>query len=57
MSGMENMEFIVPLEKWYLENKRDLPWRNTTDPYVIWISEVILSKPELYKDLIILTAL
>ena len=32
---MENMEFIVPLEKWYLENKRDLPWRNTTDPYVI----------------------
>ena len=55
---MENMEFIVPLEKWYLENKRDLPWRNTTDPYVIWISEVILQrKPELYKDLIILTAL
>ena len=37
---MENMEFIVPLEKWYLENKRDLPWRNTTDPYVIDFANV-----------------
>jgi A/G-specific adenine glycosylase len=51
MSGMENMEFIVPLEKWYLENKRDLPWRNTTDPYVIWISEVILQQTRVIQGL------
>ena len=31
---MKNMEFTVPLEKWYLENKRDLPWRNTTVCYL-----------------------
>ena len=29
---------------WYEENKRDLPWRNTKDPYKIWISEIILQQ-------------
>lgn len=29
---------------WYKHNKRDLPWRNTTDPYFIWLSEVILQQ-------------
>jgi len=32
------------LIKWYLKNKRDLPWRNTKNPYEIWISEVILQQ-------------
>ena len=29
---------------WYELNKRDLPWRNTDDPYRIWISEIILQQ-------------
>lgn len=29
---------------WYLEEKRDLPWRRTSDPYHIWISEVMLQQ-------------
>ena len=29
---------------WYKENKRHLPWRETTDPYQIWISEIILQQ-------------
>lgn len=29
---------------WYIENKRDLPWRDTNDPYRIWISEIILQQ-------------
>ena len=29
---------------WYLENKRDLPWRDTNDPYRIWVSEIILQQ-------------
>ena len=29
---------------WYKTYKRDLPWRNTTDPYQIWLSEVILQQ-------------
>lgn len=29
---------------WYSTNKRDLPWRKTSDPYKIWISEIILQQ-------------
>lgn len=29
---------------WYAENKRELPWRETADPYLIWISEIILQQ-------------
>lgn len=32
------------LMAWYETNRRDLPWRRTTDPYSIWISEVILQQ-------------
>jgi A/G-specific adenine glycosylase len=32
------------LIKWYLQNKRDLPWRNTTNPYPIWLSEIMLQQ-------------
>ena len=36
--------FADSLMAWYAENGRDLPWRNTTDPYRIWISEIILQQ-------------
>jgi A/G-specific adenine glycosylase len=29
---------------WYDEHRRDLPWRQTTDPYPVWLSEVILQQ-------------
>lgn len=32
------------LSEWYAHNKRDLAWRNTTDAYRIWLSEVILQQ-------------
>lgn len=32
------------LVSWYEKNKRELPWRETSDPYVIWISEIILQQ-------------
>ena len=38
------MNFHNTLISWYLENKRDLPWRNTTNPYHIWLSEIILQQ-------------
>lgn len=38
------MNFTNTLTKWYLENKRDLPWRNTTNPYFIWLSEIMLQQ-------------
>lgn len=32
------------LINWYLENKRQLPWRTTKNPYFIWVSEVMLQQ-------------
>ena len=37
-------ELSVLLEDWYQTNGRDLPWRETKDPYKIWISEIILQQ-------------
>ena len=37
-------EFAEILIDWYEENRRELPWRNTKDPYRIWISEIILQQ-------------
>lgn len=33
-------------KKWYLENRRDLPWRHTFDPYAIWVSEIMLQQTQ-----------
>ena len=41
---MDKRYFSDKLVKWYLLNKRDLPWRETKDPYKIWLSEVILQQ-------------
>lgn len=38
------MDFHNILISWYLQNKRDLPWRNTVDPYLIWLSEIMLQQ-------------
>ena len=32
------------LLRWYDANRRDLPWRHTSDPYAIWISETMLQQ-------------
>ena len=34
------------LLRWYEKNKRDLPWRRTSDPYAIWISETMLQQTQ-----------
>ncbi len=39
------------LLKWYDLNKRDLPWRKSTDPYKIWLSEVILQQTRVDQGL------
>lgn len=38
------MNFAQLILSWYTENKRELPWRDTGDPYIIWISEIILQQ-------------
>lgn len=39
------------LISWYKKNKRDLPWRNTNDPYKIWLSEIILQQTQVVQGL------
>lgn len=43
--------FSQSLIDWYDLNKRDLPWRNTTDPYIIWLSEIILQQTRVQQGL------
>ena len=39
------------LTTWYRNNKRDLPWRDITDPYLIWISEIILQQTRVVQGI------
>lgn len=41
---MTDSRFVDSLLKWYSHNKRELPWRDTHNPYYIWLSEVILQQ-------------
>jgi A/G-specific adenine glycosylase len=45
------MNFSGTLLSWYHENKRDLPWRKTTDPYLVWLSEIILQQTRINQGL------
>ncbi|MFV0365341.1 MAG: A/G-specific adenine glycosylase [Mangrovibacterium sp.] len=47
-----NFRFITRLlHHWYAENKRNLPWRETKDAYVIWLSEIILQQTRVEQGL------
>jgi A/G-specific adenine glycosylase len=37
---------LAPLISWFEENKRPLPWRESYDPYLVWISEVMLQQTQ-----------
>lgn len=41
---LKTMNFSKILIQWYLHNKRNLPWREVSDPYNIWLSEIILQQ-------------
>lgn len=38
------MDFATTIIQWFRENGRALPWRETRDPYAIWLSEIILQQ-------------
>ena len=46
---MADNNFTWALLKWFEENGRDLPWRETKDPYAIWLSEVILQQTRIQQ--------
>ena len=45
------MKWSETLLNWYYENKRELPWRKTDDPYHIWLSEIILQQTRVDQGL------
>lgn len=44
-------DFRKSLYLWFEENKRNLPWRHTEDPYHIWVSEIILQQTTVAQGL------
>jgi len=46
-----NPFFSKRLISWYLNNKRTLPWRDETNPYFIWLSEIILQQTRVEQGL------
>jgi A/G-specific adenine glycosylase len=45
------MRFSYLIIEWYKKYRRDLPWRHTSDPYKIWVSEVILQQTRVEQGL------
>jgi A/G-specific adenine glycosylase len=43
--------FSAKLQKWYNINKRSLPWRDTSNAYQIWLSEIILQQTRVNQGL------
>ncbi|MCA0446529.1 MAG: A/G-specific adenine glycosylase [Bacteroidetes bacterium] len=39
-------QIVTPLLNWYELNKREMPWRDVRDPYLIWISEIMLQQTQ-----------
>ncbi len=48
---MNKTFFSKKIISWYEENKRDLPWRHTRDPYKVWLSEIILQQTRVAQGL------
>ncbi|MBL0095138.1 MAG: A/G-specific adenine glycosylase [Bacteroidetes bacterium] len=48
---MLELEFSKNLRDWYRNNGRKLPWRETSDPYKIWLSEIILQQTRVDQGL------
>ena len=44
-------QFSEKLIYWYSDNYRELPWRNTNNPYYIWLSEIILQQTRVEQGL------
>lgn len=45
------MKFSNTLIFWYLQNKRELPWRKSKNPYFIWLSEIMLQQTRVAQGL------
>ena len=46
---INNSFFSTEILRWFRENGRELPWRETSDPYAIWLSEIILQQTRIVQ--------
>ena len=46
---MSNHPFTITILRWFSENRRNLPWRETNAPYAIWLSEIILQQTRIQQ--------
>ena len=51
INNINHKAIAEPLLSWYKRNKREMPWRNTKNPYKIWLSEVILQQTRVEQGL------
>ena len=51
MTPEEILRFRDHLIAWFHANQRQLPWRQTSDPYHVWVSEVMLQQTQVKKVL------
>ena len=51
LSAGQRRKFSSKIISWYTENMRSLPWRETKDPYKIWLSEIILQQTRVAQGL------
>lgn len=46
LTGQQVKKLQEALLSWYAANQRNLPWRQATDPYPVWVSEVMLQQTQ-----------
>jgi A/G-specific adenine glycosylase len=48
-TGPAPARVVTPLLRWYARHARDLPWRTGTDPYRVWVSEIMLQQTQVER--------
>lgn len=49
LGSQDSMRLALSLLEWFKAQARDLPWRRTTDPYAVWVSEIMLQQTQVAK--------
>ena len=47
LSREQQDQFVKLLLNWWDQNRNDLPWRRTRDPYAIWVAEIMLQQTQI----------
>ncbi|MGV8962898.1 MAG: A/G-specific adenine glycosylase [Candidatus Saccharimonadaceae bacterium] len=51
LENYKQLEISQLLVRWFMQNQRNMPWRETNDPYKIWVSEIILQQTRVSQGL------